>query len=212
MQERPGFQLRTYATVDRMQPQYAALIVTLLNGDVPTAGQAQLFVEVAPGNAIYRIADIALKAADVRPGMQLVERQFGVLELHSNSQEAVHAAGSAMLEELGLTEQDRLQPQIVSSQIISNVDAYQAALINKPPRAGSMLVPGEALLVVEVSPAGYSVYAGNEAEKAAQIKIIQITSIGPAGRILVSGDMSQVEGARQAVMNAIASISGRQGM
>ncbi len=77
---------------------------------------------------------------------------------------------------------------------------------------GSMLVPGEALLVVEVSPAGYSVYAGNEAEKAAQIKIIQITSIGPAGRILVSGDMSQVEGARQAVMNAIASISGRQGM
>ncbi|GIW10750.1 MAG: BMC domain-containing protein [Chloroflexi bacterium] len=211
MQEnRGGVQLRTFAFIDRMQPQYAAFMGTMMNGDMPIAGQAELYVEVAPGNAIYRIADIALKSADVRPGMQLVERQFGILELHSRSQEAVRAAASAMLEDLHLAEEDRLAAQIVSAQVISNVDPYQAQLVNQM-RRGSLLVPGEAMLVMEIAPAGYACLAANEAEKAADIKLVSISSIGPAGRIILSGTESQIQAARQAVIQAIGALRGRTG-
>ncbi|GIW06869.1 MAG: BMC domain-containing protein [Dehalococcoidia bacterium] len=210
MQERGGFQLRTFAFIDRMQPQYAAFMGTLMNGDMPTAGQAELYVEVAPGNAIYRIADIALKSSDVRPGMQLVERQFGILELHARSQEAIRSAASAMLESLELNEEDRLAAQIVSTQVISNVDPYQAQLVNQM-RRGSMIVPGEAMLVMEIAPAGYACLAANEAEKAADIKLVSISSIGPAGRIIVSGTESQVQTARDAVIQSIGAIRGRPG-
>ncbi|MFN8532439.1 MAG: hypothetical protein U0556_02695 [Dehalococcoidia bacterium] len=210
MQERPGFQLRTYAFIDRMQPQYAAFMGTLLNGDMPTAGQAELYVEVAPGNAIYRIADIALKAADVRPGLQLVERQFGILELHARSQEAIRSAGAAMLEELALNEEDRLAAQIVSTQVISNIDPYQAQLVNQL-RRGSLIVPGEAMLVIEMSPSGYACFAANEAEKAADIKLVSISSIGPAGRLIVSGTESQMQTAREAVIQSIGTIRGKAG-
>jgi ethanolamine utilization microcompartment shell protein EutL len=206
-----GTQLRTYAIVDRMQPQYAAFMGTMMNGDIPIAGMCQLYVEVAPGNDVYRLADIALKAANVKPGMQLVERQFGVLELHAPDQQAVRASGGALLEALGLNEEDRLQGQALSSQIITNVDPYQAQLVNQT-RRGSMIVPGEAMLVVEVAPAGYAIIAANEAEKSADIKLVSISSIGPFGRIIVSGTPSQVEGAREAAINAMQNLRGRPGM
>jgi ethanolamine utilization microcompartment shell protein EutS len=212
MQERAaGFQLRTYAFIDRMQPQFAAFMGTLLNGDMPIAGMSSLYVEVAPGNAIYRIADVALKAADVKPGMQLVERVFGVLELHSPSTDAVRSAGAAMLDQLELNEEDRLAAQVVSTQIINNIDPYQAQLINQL-RRGSMIVPGEAMLVVEIAPAGYAVVAANEAEKASDIKLVSISSIGPAGRVIVSGAESQVNMARDAVVQSMGDIKGKPGM
>ena len=203
-----GLQLRTFSFIDQMQPQYAALMGTLITGNVPIAGQSQLFVEVAPGNAIYRVADVALKAADVRPGVQVVERVFGILELHGDSQGAVRTAGAAILDELNLTEGDRLKPTVISSQIISNVDPYQASLINQQ-RRGAMLVPGQSLLVVETSPAAYSSIAANEVEKAADISLIMVNTIGAAGRVLAAGTPSQIQGALQAIEQTFASMEGR---
>jgi ethanolamine utilization microcompartment shell protein EutS len=191
-----------------MQPQYAGLMGTMMNGDIPIAGQSELYIEVAPGNSIYRIADVALKAADVRPGMQVVERLFGLLELHSGSSQAIRAAGSAILGELGLSEADAIKGQIISSEIITNVDGYQAQLINQT-RRGSMLVPGESMLVVETTPAGYALYAANEAEKAADVKLVQITAVGPFGRLLMSGSTSQVQMAQQAALRSLDNIPGR---
>jgi len=100
-------------------------------GDVPLAGNAELFIEMAPGNEVFHVADVALKAADVKPALQIIEREFGLLELHSNSQAEVLAAGAAVLAELGLTENDRVKPQIASAQFITNVHPYQAQLLNK---------------------------------------------------------------------------------
>jgi len=209
-QERPveKTQLRVFAFIDRMQPQYAALMGTMMNGDIPIAGQSELYIEVAPGNSIYRIADVALKAADVRPGMQVVERLFGLLELHSSSNQAIRAAGTAILTELGLTESDAIKGQIISSEIITNIDGYQAQLINQT-RRGSMLVPGESMLVVETSPAGYALYAANEAEKASDVKLVAMAAVGPFGRLLMSGTTSQVQMAQQAAMRSLDNIPGR---
>ena len=72
-------ELRAFAHVTRMQPRYAAFEAIVADGDIPLVGMSQLFVEIAPGNEVFRIADRALKATAVRAGSQVVEREFGFL-------------------------------------------------------------------------------------------------------------------------------------
>lgn len=196
--------LRTYAFIDRLQPQCAAHIAATCQGDVPLAGNAELFIEMAPGNEVFHVADVALKAADVKPALQIIEREFGLLELHANSQAEVLAAGAAVLAELGLTEDDRVKPEIASAQFITNVHPYQAQLLNKF-RKGALLIPGESLFVLEMAPAAYAGLAANEAEKAADIKVVEIRAVGRFGRVFLSGTESDVATAREA---AIAGLMG----
>jgi hypothetical protein len=139
---------------------------------------------MAPGNEVFRVVDIAVKATEARPGAQIVEREFGMFEVHSTSQAAVKEAGEVVLNRLGLSIQDRIKPQVVSTQVITRIDPYQSQLINRF-RRGSMLVPGETMLVMECAPAAYINYAVNEAEKKASIKLIHVTSVGRFGRMWV---------------------------
>jgi len=197
--------LRTYAFIDRLQPQCAAHIAATCQGDVPLAGNAELFIEMAPGNEVFHVADVALKAADVKPALQIIEREFGLLELHSNSQAEVLAAGAAVLAELGLTEEDRVKPTIASAQFITNVHPYQAQLLNKF-RKGALLIPGESLFVLEISPAAYAGLAANEAEKAADIKVVEIRAVGRFGRVFLSGTESDVSSAREAAIAGLVGV------
>jgi ethanolamine utilization microcompartment shell protein EutL len=202
-----SFQLRTYAFIDRMQPQSASHVAATCQGDVPIAGMAELFIEVSPGNEIFRVMDIALKAADVRPAMQIVEREFGLLEIHAASQAEVIAAGEAVLEHLQLTQADRVKPQIASAQFVTNVSPYQAQLINKW-RKGSLLMPGSSLFVLEVAPAAYATLAANEAEKAANITVVEVRAVGRYGRVFLSGSESEVLSARDAAVAALEQMEG----
>ena len=202
----PDLSLRSYVFIDCMQPQYAAYVGATVQGDVPVAGMAELWIEVAPSNEVYRIADIALKAADVRPATQYVEREFGLLEVHSTDPAAVKAAAEAVLEHTGLQISDRLPPEVASAQVITNVDPYQAQLINKF-RRGSLLVPGDTLLVMEVQPAAYVTLAANEAEKAANIDQVFISNVGRFGRLMVAGTESEVLAARDGALDAIESLA-----
>ena len=197
--------LRTYAFIDRLQPQCAAHIAATCQGDVPLAGNAELFIEMAPGNEVFHVADVALKAADVKPALQIIEREFGLLELHANSQAEVLAAGAAVLAELGLTEADRVKPTIASAQFITNVHPYQAQLLNKF-RKGALLIPGESLFVLELSPAAYAGLAANEAEKAAEIKVVEIRAVGRFGRVFLSGSESDVATAREAAIAGLVGV------
>lgn len=204
-----AFELRSYVFVDRMQPQAAAHVAATCQGDVPVAGMAELFLEVAPGNEIFRCADVALKAADVRPANQIVEREFGMLELHSRTQAEVLAAGAAVLEYLGLSERDRLRPKIASAQFVTNVNPYQAQLINKW-RKGNMLLPGSSMFVMEVVPAAYITLAANEAEKGADISLVEVRAVGRYGRLFISGTESDVQAAARAATVALESLEGRE--
>ena len=186
-----NFSLRCYCFLDRMQAQYAAFIGTVTQGDLPTEGMASLYVEMAPGNEVFRMVDIAVKATEARPGAQIVEREFGMFEVHSMNQAAVIETGEVVLERLGLKVEDRIKPVIASQQIITRVDPYQAQLLNRF-RRGSMLVPGETLLVLECAPAAYINYACNEAEKKASIKIVHVSSVGRFGRMWLSGSESEI--------------------
>ncbi len=192
-----------------MQPRYAAYEATVADGDIPLVGMAQLFVEVAPGNVVYRVADAALKATSVRPGSQVVEREFGLLALHADDPEVVAEAGRVILDRLKLVTADRLRPTIVSEEVITNITPFQAQLINRM-RRGSLLVPGQTLLVVEVTPAAYILLAANEAERAAQIDIIDIRPVGRFGRLYISGDESNVREAQEGVRRGLAGVAGRE--
>jgi ethanolamine utilization microcompartment shell protein EutL len=197
-----GFSLRSWVYIDRMQPQYAAYVGCTIQGDIPIAGMAELWVEVAPSNEVFRIADVALKAADVRPATQFIEREFGLLEVHAFEPSAVQAAGQAILAYTGLTLDDVIRPSIASYQVITNVDPYQAQLINKM-RRGALLVPGRTMLVLEVEPAAYVTLAVNEAEKAADIEVVYVSNVGRFGRSFLSGSESEVLAARDAALAAI---------
>jgi hypothetical protein len=193
-----------------MQAQYAAFIGSVTQGDLPTEGMATLYVEMAPGNEVFRVVDIAVKATEARPGAQIVEREFGMFEVHSRSQAAVLEAGEVVLNRLGLSVQDRIKPQVVSTQVITRIDPYQSQLINRF-RRGSMLVPGETMLVMECAPAAYINYAVNEAEKKASIKLIHVTSVGRFGRMWLSGSEAEIFTARDAAIGALESLDGLVG-
>ena len=201
--------LRTFVILDNMQPQYAAITGTVVKGDVCLAGMAQLFIEMAPGSGIYKLLDVALKQTNAKPGFQIVEREYGEIELHSFSIEDVKQAGQAILEACDLSINDRMKPKVVSEQIISNVDAYQAQLINRDNRHGSIIVPGESLFIMEVEPAAYISIAVNEAEKNSSIKIVTFDPVGRFGRMYVSGSEAEVRSAREAAITAVNSITGR---
>ena len=204
------FQLRVYCYLDRMQSEVAAFVGTITQGDLPVEGMASLYVEMAPGNEVFRTVDIAVKATEAKPGAQVVEREFGMFEVHSLNQAAVLESGRIVLDRLGLVKEDRIKPTVYSSNLITRVDPYQAQLLNRW-RRGSMLVAGETLFVLEVAPAAYIMLAANEAEKKANVKIIHIASVGRFCRMWMSGTEAEMVTARDAAIKAMEDVEGIAG-
>ncbi|AFY66122.1 microcompartments protein [Geitlerinema sp. PCC 7407] len=203
-----GVELRSYVFLDSLQPQHAAYIGTVALGFLPLPGDSSLWIELSPGIEINRITDVALKAAEVRPGVQFVERLYGLLEIHSSRQGETRAAGRAILETLGVSERECIKPRVISSQIIRNIDPYQAQLINRT-RRGQLLLAGQTLYVLEVEPAAYAALAANESEKAALINILQVQAVGSFGRLYLGGEERDILAASQAALAAIENVVGR---
>lgn len=201
--------LRAYVFLDNLQPQYAAFLGTVAQGFLPIAGMASLFIEISPGIEINRITDIAVKSTNVTPGMQIVERLYGMLEIHSQSQADVRQAGNAILQALELKEEDRWKPKIYSNQVIRRIDDHQTQLINRT-RHGNMIIPGETLFILEVQPAAYAALAANEAEKAADINILEVRAFGSFGRIYLGGEERDIDVGWRAAVNAIEGVTGKK--
>lgn len=194
--------LRSYIFIDQLQPKTMCYLGSFCRGMLPRANMAALVIEVAPGLDIEPLSDIAVKTVDVKPGILVVERQYGYLEFHSRATASVKAAGDAILAELGASEADALKPEILASQIVTRVDHLHAVLINRN-KAGSMVLPGESLFVLEMQPAAYAILAANEAEKAADIKIVDYRMMGATGRVYLSGDESDVRAGAEAARAAL---------
>ena len=200
--------LRTYVFLDSMQPQLAAFIGTTARGFLPVAGDASMFIETAPGLIINRITDVALKATACTPAIMVVERAFGLLEIHHRDKGQVIDGGQAVLDYLGVEEADRIKPKVVSDQVIRAVEPYHAQVINKM-RYGDQLLAGESLFILESEPAAYVAFAANEALKAARIKLIDASLFGAYGRLYLSGDEAQIDAARDAALKCINALKGR---
>lgn len=202
-------ELRAYCHLDRLQPQFASLFACRCRGYLSVEGMASLFVEVVPGVEINRITDIALKLTNSRPGEMIVERRYGMLEIHSFEQEEVLQAGRMILEELGLKEEERLAPKILSTSVINKVDPYQAVIINRNSR-GMLILGGDDVYLLEVTPAAYSSIAANEAEKHCNIRLVDIRFFGAAGRVYLAGNHSEVQAASKVVVETLRGLKGRE--
>jgi hypothetical protein len=201
-------ELRVFTFLDVLQPQLAGFLQTVSQGFLPLQGQASLFVEIAPGIAINLLTDVALKRTGVVPGMQIVERAYGLLEVHSEDQGDVRAAGAAILEQLQLTETDRLAPRVLSREIITGVDTHHSAMINRM-RHGDMLAGGQSLYTLEVQPAAYSAIAANEAEKRANVALLEVITFGAVGRLWLGGGEEEIRQAADVIDEVLAAIPGR---
>ncbi|MBM4282101.1 MAG: hypothetical protein FJ137_15520 [Deltaproteobacteria bacterium] len=202
--------LRSYAFLDSLQPQVAAHICTTCRGYFPVPGVASLFVEIAPGMAIHGLMDRALKTTPAQPATLVVERAYGMLELHHEDQGVVHAAGAAVLEALGNKLEDRIKPKVVSNTIIRNIQPMHAMIIDKL-RMGAMIEPGMSLLIMECEPAAYIALAANEAEKAADIRVVDFTPFGAFGRLYLAGTEAEIDEAAKAANAALEGITGIAG-
>lgn len=201
--------LRTFTYIDILQPKLAGFLQTVSRGYQPLENQSVLYVEVAPGISINQVTDICLKRTSVEPGMQIVERAFGVLEVHHFDQGQVRAAGDAILDYYGLQESDRIKPAVMTNQIITGVAGHQAMLINRM-RHGDLMAEGETLYVMECHPAGYAVLAANEAEKASPINLLEMRAVGAYGRLYLGGYEDEIMEAQRAVVEALSSLDGRE--
>ena len=199
--------IRALMQIDNLQPKFAAYNGATVQGSVPMAGDTVLIGELAPGNGVFSLIDRALKASSVETTTQMVEREFGFFILRSQSNAEVTAAREAILGELGATLSDRLKPSVASSQIITSVEPFQAQLLNKW-RKGSLLIPGQTLGILEVAPAAYISIAANEAEKAAEIDMVEIRAVGRFGRLFISGSENSVKTAIDAATKAIEAVEG----
>ena len=199
--------IRALMQIDRLQPKFAAYNGATVQGSIPLAGDTVLIGELAPGNEVFRLVDKALKASSVEATSQIVEREFGFFILRSPSNAEVSAARDAILSELGMSMNQRLKPQVASTQVITSVEPYQAQLLNKW-ASGSLLVPGQTLGIIECAPAAYISVAANEAEKAAEIDIVEVRALGRYGRFFMSGSEASVQTALEAATIAVDMVEG----
>jgi hypothetical protein len=200
--------LRTFTYIDVLQPQLASFIATVAQGYLPIEGQASLVVEVQPGMDVNLALDVALKRTQVQPGMLIVERMFGFMELHSFDQGEVRAAGKAILDFLKVEESQRMKPKVLTTQVITGVDPHHTMLVNRM-RHGQFLLKDESLYILELQPAGYAILAANEAEKAAPINNLEVIAVGAVGRVFLGGTEADIHEAARAVESALKSVEGR---
>jgi hypothetical protein len=200
--------LRAHVFLDSLQPQLTAHTCSTSRGFWPVPGEAVLYIEIAPGMGIHRLLDRALKDSDTHPATIVVERAFGMMMLHGHDKGQVLSAGRTVLEELGVTEQDRLKPEVVTNQIIRAIEPDHAQCVNKI-RWGSMITPGESLLIMETVPAAYIGFAANEAEKAANVLLLECRIFGAFGRLYMSGPEAEIDAAAAAATAAVESIDGQ---
>ena len=200
--------MRALIQIDNLQPKFAAYNGATVQGSVPLSGDTVLIGEFAPGNGVFTLIDRALKASSVEATSQLVEREFGFFILRSPSNAEISAARDSILTELGASMTDRVKPKVATTQIITSVEPYQAQLLNKW-RKGSLLVPGQTLGIIECEPAAYISIAANEAEKAADIDIVEVRAVGRFGRLFISGSEDSVQTGINAAIEAIESVDGK---
>ena len=201
--------LRAFVFIDSLQPQLAAHICTTCRGYFPVPYVASLFVEIAPGMAIKGVIDVALKQTAVFPATLVVERAYGMLEVHHEDKGEVRSAGDAILGHLGVTVEERLRPKLVSNTIIRAIEPMHAMILDKI-RFGSMIEPGQSLFILETEPAAYAALAANEAEKAANVRLVDVTPFGAFGRLYMSGAEAEIDSAASAAVAALKAITGKE--
>ena len=191
------FELRTLTFVDSLQPQLAQFVAKDNRVYDPAEFDAALLIEIAPAMEIHSMIDIALKSTKVRLGSVVTERVFGLMQVQHADHGEVIEAGSAVLRATGLNENDRAEAKVLTNKIIRCVEQDHAIMFTGMSK-GNMVLAGESIFIMEATPAAYLMIACNEALKAANVKLVQITPFGATGRLIMSGSESKIDSASDA--------------
>lgn len=199
----PRISLRTYVHIDALQPQLASYMATVSQGFLPKPGDSCLWLEVEPGMAIHRLTDVALKAAPVHLGGQVIERAFGSMNIHHRDHSSVQEASDVVLHWMRAEVSSRKHCRVAWNEIIRGINPDHAVLINRQNRKGSMVLAGQSIFILETEPAGYIIYAANEAEKASNITLCEAHAVGAFGRLTLAGREGDIDTAARAAMDAV---------
>ena len=137
-----------------------------------------------------------------------MERAFGSMVLHHRDQSDVIEGGRSVLSALRTREEERQKCRIAWSETVRAITPDHAVLINRQDRRGSMILPGQSMFILETEPAGYIVYAANEAEKAANITLVDARAVGAFGRLTLAGKEADIDAAAHAAVHAVNALSG----
>jgi ethanolamine utilization microcompartment shell protein EutS len=201
-----SFQLRTFIFIDQLQPQLAQFVAKDNRVYDPREFDAAILLELAPAMEIHRMIDLALKSTDVRLGSVVTERQYGLMQIQHEVQGEVIAAGEAVLEQAGLTEGDRAPVKILTNMVIRGIEQDHAIYFTGTSR-GNMILSGESVLILEVTPAAYLMLAANEALKAGRVKLVTIRPFGATGRLVMSGPEAEIDEAEAAALAVLRSMN-----
>ena len=206
-------ELRVYLSIADLRSQLAAYLATPVRarGYPPLAGDHSLIIEIAPALAIHRVADLALKSVpELEAGILYVERQFGVIELHSTNRASVDRAGQAILHGIGAKPSDQLKPFKLYSEVVQNVSDQHAIILSRS-REASMILPGHSLLLYEMVPALFALLAANEAEAVAPLAtLVDVQMIGASGRVFMAGAKNDLDRAKARIDDVLAQVDGRK--
>ncbi len=203
-----ALELRGALVIDQMQPQFAATVAATSDGYFPVVGESAFWLEARPGIVINSLMDVALKKCDVTPGVLLTERSYGTLEVHGADQGQVREAGRLILQAAGVAYEDGLKPNLMTDEVIRQVDSHHAMMINRT-RSGMLLLAQDTLYTLEVNPAIWVVLAANEAEKSAPIRIVGLGAHGAVGRLRLAGTEAEIDAAVAAVHRCLEEVGGR---
>lgn len=196
------FELRTLTFIDSLQPQLANFIPEDQLVHAPAAYDAMLIMEIAPAMEIHTMVDLALKRTQVQLGALVTERYFGQLFIqHADQGEAIEA-GREIMRTIGLDENSRAKIEVLTNKIIRGIEPDHAAYFNVDAK-NNRIETGESVLIMETTPAAYSVIACNEALKAANVKLITIRPYGATSRLVMSGSESEIDSAAEAAIKII---------
>jgi hypothetical protein len=92
--------------------------------------------------------------------------------------------------------------------VINGLDGHHSQLINRM-RHGDMVMRGQTLYILECYPAAYAALAANEAEKAANIHLMEVISFGAVGRLWLGGSEADIAVAAAAAEGALKKVTGR---
>jgi D-tyrosyl-tRNA(Tyr) deacylase len=76
-------------------------------------------------------------------------------------------------------------------------------------RFGNMILAGQTLFILECEPAAYAALVANEAEKAADINILDVRAFGSFGRVYLGGEDKDIDVAAPAAVQSIENMTGR---
>lgn len=179
-------ELNSFIKIDRLQPKTAKYLSKLSLGSEVPANCSVALLHITSVPDAEKALDILLTSANVTPNVCVFDGRGGWLGIHAVLADELHIAIEQVMNELNLSFSTTKQAKPPSHQLISKITKEHADIIGKRCK-GHKITAGDSLMIVDVIPAVHTLVAVNEAEKNADIEVVDYKITGSSGRLYLSG-------------------------